>query len=36
MANENILTLKNNETHEEYKVETENLIYFLDSNLQGE
>ena len=34
--NSGVLTLKNNETHEEYKVENENLIYFLDSNIEGE
>ena len=32
----NILTLKNNKTKEEYKIETEKLIEFLDENIEEE
>ena len=31
----NILTIKNNKTKEEYKVELNNLVFFLDENLNG-
>ncbi len=32
----NELTIKNNETHEEYKVKLEEIIDFLDENIGGE
>ena len=34
--NTNILTIKNNNTKEEYKIETEDLIDFLDKNIEEE
>ena len=30
------LTIKNNETHEEYKVKLDGIIEFLDKNIGGE
>lgn len=31
----NVLTVKNNKTKEEYKVELNDLVFFLDENLNG-